>query len=92
MFKHLTRSQVKETGRLLQASVLSFYKKIHYLTVEIDLGIKVTRNVAKYPLLYVTYSGTKFEGAQWLRGRVVDSRPRVRASPASLRCILEQEY
>ena len=25
-------------------------------------------------------------GAQWLSGRVLDSRPRVRASPASLRC------
>ena len=27
-----------------------------------------------------------FAGAQWLSGRVLDSRPRVRASPASLRC------
>ena len=25
-------------------------------------------------------------GAQWLSGRVLDSRPKVRASPASLRC------
>ena len=40
-------------------------------------------------------------GAQWLSGRVLDSRPsgcglqterlRVRASPASLRCVLEQD-
>ena len=28
-----------------------------------DLGIKVTQNVAHYPLHYVTYSGTKFEVA-----------------------------
>ena len=26
------------------------------------------------------------EGAQWLSGRVLDSRPKVRASPASLLC------
>ena len=35
------------------------------------------------------------EGEQWLSGRVLDSRsrgPRVQASPASLRCILEQEH
>ena len=30
-------------------------------------------------------------GAQWLSGRVLDSRPRVRASAASLRCVLEQD-
>ena len=29
------------------------------------------------------------EGAQWLSGRVLDSR--VRATPASLRCVLEQD-
>ena len=29
-------------------------------------------------------------GAQWLSGRVLDWRPLVRASPASLRCVLEQ--
>ena len=34
-------------------------KKIHYLTVNLDLG--VTRNVAQYPLHHVTYLGTKFE-------------------------------
>ena len=31
-------------------------------------------------------------GAQWLSDRVLDSRPGVRASPASLRCVLEQEH
>ena len=30
------------------------------------------------------------KGAQWLSGRVLDSRPRVRASPASLRCVLKK--
>ena len=28
-----------------------------------DLGVKVTRNVAQYPLHHVTYSPTKFEVA-----------------------------
>ena len=27
------------------------------------LGVKVTQNVAQYPLSHVTYSGTKFEVA-----------------------------
>ena len=35
-------------------------------------------------LLYVINIGT--EGAQWLSGRVLDSRLRVQASLASLRC------
>ena len=34
--------------------------KIHYLTFELDLGVKVTGNVAKYPLHNVTYSAIKF--------------------------------
>ena len=29
----------------------------------LDLGIKVTRNVAQYPLHHVTYSAAKFEVA-----------------------------
>ena len=39
----------------------SFYKKIQYLTFDLDLGVKVTQNVAQYPLHHVTYSATKFE-------------------------------
>ena len=35
------------------------YIKIHYLTVDLDIWVKVTRNVAQYPLLYVSSSGTK---------------------------------
>ena len=34
---------------------------MHYLTFDLDLGVKVTRNVAQYPLHHVTYSATKFE-------------------------------
>ena len=30
---------------------------------DLDLGVKVTRNVAQYPLHYVTYLVTKFEVA-----------------------------
>ena len=36
-------------------------QEIQYLTF--DLGVKVTQNVAKYPLHHVTYSATKFEVA-----------------------------
>ena len=32
-------------------------------TFDLDLGVKVTRNVAQYPLHHVTYSATKFEVA-----------------------------
>ena len=39
------------------------YKKIQYLTLDLDLGVKVTQNVAQYPLHHVTYSATKFEVA-----------------------------
>ena len=31
------------------------------MTFDLDLGVKVTRNVAQYPLHCVTYLGTKFE-------------------------------
>ena len=37
------------------------YKKIHNLTFDLDLGVKVIQNVAQYPLHHVTYSATKFE-------------------------------
>ena len=39
------------------------YKKIHYLTFDLDLGVKVTRNVTQYPLHHVIYAPTKFEAA-----------------------------
>ena len=32
-----------------------------YLTFDFDVGVKVTRNVAQYPLYHVTYSAIKFE-------------------------------
>ena len=41
----------------------SIYKKIQYWTFDLDLRVKVTRNVAQYPLHHVTYSATKFEVA-----------------------------
>ena len=37
------------------------YTKIHYLTFDLDLGVKVTPNVTQYPLHHVTYAPTKFE-------------------------------
>ena len=39
------------------------YKKIHYLIFDLDLGVKVTQNVAQHPLHYVIFSATKFEVA-----------------------------
>ena len=42
----------------------SIYKKIQYLTFDLDLGVKVTQNVAQYPLHHVTYPATKFEVAR----------------------------
>ena len=37
------------------------YKKIHYLTFDLDLGVKVTQNITQYPLHHVIYASTKFE-------------------------------
>ena len=42
----------------------SIYKKIQYLTFDLDLAVKVTQNVAQYPLHHVTYQATKFEVAR----------------------------
>ena len=36
---------------------------LHYLTFDLDLGVKVTRNVTQYPLHHVIYAPTKFEVA-----------------------------
>ena len=41
----------------------AFIRKFKYLTFDLDLGIKVTQNVAQYPLHHLTYSATKFEVA-----------------------------
>ena len=38
--------------------------KIHYMTFDLDFGIKVTQNVAQYSLHHVTYAATKFEVAR----------------------------
>ena len=34
------------------------------MTFDVDLGFKITRNVAQYPLHHVTYAATKFEVAR----------------------------
>ena len=41
----------------------SIYRKIQYLTFDLDLGVNVTWHVAQYHLHYVTYSATKFKVA-----------------------------
>ena len=48
----LLRQEVKEEMHLQVNSIFDF-----------DLGIKVTPNVAQYPLHHVTYSATNFEVA-----------------------------
>ena len=42
---------------------MKYLQKNQYLTFDLDLGIKVIRNIAQYPLHHVTYSATKFEVA-----------------------------
>ena len=44
---------------------LCIYKKIHDLTFDVDPDgkIKVTQNVAQFPLHYVIYAPAKFAGA-----------------------------
>ena len=39
------------------------YKKIHYSTFDLDLGVKVTWMVAQYPLHHVAYLPARFEVA-----------------------------
>ena len=39
------------------------YTRIYYLTLDLDLWVKVTRNIAQYPLHHVSYAATKFEVA-----------------------------
>ena len=43
--------------------MICIYKKIHYLTFDLDLWVKVTRNAAQYPLLHVTFLEAQFEVA-----------------------------
>ena len=45
----------------------AFTRKNIYLTFDLVLGVKVTQNVALYPLHYVTYSATNFEVATFNR-------------------------
>ena len=36
-------------------------QEIQYFTFDLDLGVKVTQNVAQYPLHHVTHPATKFK-------------------------------
>ena len=38
-------------------------QELHYLTFDLDLKLKVLRNVAQYPLHHETYAATKFDVA-----------------------------
>ena len=37
---------------------------MHYLTLNLDLGVNVTRNISQFPLHHVTYAPVKFEIAE----------------------------
>ena len=39
-------------------------QEIQYLTFDLDIGVKVTQNVAQYTLHHVTHPATKFEVAR----------------------------
>ena len=54
-----TKFEVAMSNRFFRRRYI--YKKIHLLAL--TLGVKVTQNVAQYPLHHVTYSATKFEVA-----------------------------
>ena len=43
------------------------YKKIQYLSCDLDIGVKVTRDVAQYLLHHVTYAPTNFEVAMSIK-------------------------
>ena len=48
----------------LKLLLLKVYEeKIHFLTFDLDLGVKVTRNVTQFPLHHVIYAPIKFEVA-----------------------------
>ena len=56
------RSRVKHsTTGSLRLRRRCIYKKIQYLTFDLEFGVKVTQNVAQCPLHYVTYALTEFE-------------------------------
>ena len=70
------------------------------MTVKVEHGRFLCKNNFKYSRLNSPLKAGCMEnlktfvvGAQWLSGRVLDSKEgrRVRASPASLRCVLEQD-
>ena len=50
----LLRQKVREEMHLQENSIFD---------LDLDIGVKVTQNVAQYPLCHVTYSATKFEVA-----------------------------
>ena len=50
---NLLRQKLQEEKHLQEFQYLTF-----------DLGVKVTQNVAQYPLNYVTHPATKFEVAR----------------------------
>ena len=57
----INRRQLKHE-RLEQQSVVN-HRKYPFFTCDLYLGVKVTQNVAQYPLHCVTYAPAKFEVA-----------------------------
>ena len=59
----LGSSLYKSTLKLLRPTVTEkcSCQKIHYSTFDLELVVKVTRNVARYPLHHETYAPAQFE-------------------------------
>ena len=60
---HVTYGPAKFEVEVQRFRRRCIYKKVHYLTCNLDLGVraKVTRNIPKYPLHFVTFAPAKFE-------------------------------
>ena len=57
----MTYTPAKFEGAYPRVKERCIYKKIHYLTFDLDIWGKVTGNVVQYPLHHVTYAPVKFE-------------------------------
>ena len=70
------------------SAVVTFIMWIRFMDEKVT---RVSYNIKYSKFNFAPFYFNKEEGAQWLSGRVLDSRPgaegpQVRASPASLRC------
>ena len=74
---HLQRLNELYVKRFSRRCIL---QEIQYLTIGLHLGVKVTQNVAQYPLLHAIYSATKFKVATSNRYLTFDLDLRVKVT------------